>query len=263
MSAASSYAFAPTSQSVCQTGAFIGSRATQGSCRDDGAQEGFANDLLTCMQVPLVPVYSVTTISTQVTSVTQVESGYAIPVAQGGTSSDSLMQLLQGLEAEIAQLAGGIGQSAGASQATGTCAASGTSQTSGTSQGNGLQGDYQTLYNEATAAVQDGSAFDVTLPSGETLSGKFSWGELEPAGDDALFTPGDSSAPDAGKQAFDNTIEQFLSLAQSAAGGSSADGQIANYNTTTSFSSDGTAISWSGSFSLAPADAIPKNSANS
>ncbi|HEX7641530.1 MAG TPA: hypothetical protein VF472_04885 [Burkholderiaceae bacterium] len=242
MSAASGFA-ASHIRSVCQTSSFIGSRAAHGMSGDEG-QESFADNLFSSMSAPLASSY---TVSAQLTSiVTEVGVGYALPASQS-PSPESIMQLLRGVESEIAQLAGELGRVSGARQA----------QYSGL-QGSGLQGDYRTLYDEATAAVQDGSAFDVKLPSGETLSGKFSWGELEPAGDNALFTPGEPGAPNAGKQAFDREIEQFLSLAQSDAGGTSAAGQIANYTTNTEFIGSETAITWSGSFSLAPADAVPR-----
>ena len=238
MSAASSFA-ASQSQSVCQTTSFIGSHPTHGNRHDDDGYGSFAGNLFASMQVPLVPAYMA---STQLTSIiTEVGIGCAMPAGQSA-SPDSLMQLLQGLESEIAELSGELGRTSGA----------------GHSPAGGLQGDYRTLYNEAVAEVQDGSAINIKLPSGETLSGKFSWGELEPAGDNALFTLGDPSAPDAGKQAFDQAIAQFLTLAQSDSGGSSSAGQIANYTTDTSFTGNNTALSWSGSFSLAPADAIPK-----
>ncbi|HEX8955491.1 MAG TPA: hypothetical protein VF798_04420 [Burkholderiaceae bacterium] len=240
MSAASSFA-ASRIQSVCQTSSFIGSRAAHGIGDNDREQGSFADNLLSSLLAPLAPSY---TVSAQLTSiVTEAGVDYALPVSQSA-SPESMMQLLRGLESEIAQLAGELGRVSGTGQA----------------QGSALQGDYQTLYNEAAAAVQDGSAFDVKLPSGETLSGKFSWGELEPAGDNAPFAPGDPGAPDAGKQAFDQEIEQFLLLAQRDAGGTSAAGQIANYTTNTSFTGSETAITWSGSFSLAPADAIPAGS---
>jgi hypothetical protein len=239
MSATSSFAHASHTQSVCQTSAFIGSGAARSCCRDGEAEGGFAGDLASCMQVALVPLYVVPVQLTGV--VTEAGAGYA---AQG-TSSDSMMQLLQELEGEIGKLSGEL---QGSSHQSASCA----------NQSAGLQGDYASLYSEAIGAVQEGSAFDVTLPSGETLSGTFSCTEIEQAGDNNLFTPGNPSAPDAGKQAFDAAIEQFLELAQSDSGSASAAGQIANYSTTTSFAGNNSAMSWTADFSLAPADAIPK-----
>lgn len=250
---ASSFASASYSQSasrsVSQTTSFIGAASTRGSCHDDEGVPSFTEEFLPLLQMPVMQGYAN---SVQLTSVsTAVSVGMTGSGGQGG-SADSLMQLLQGLESEIAQLAGELNAkpSHGAASSCGSAnqAAAG-----------GLQGDYATLYSEATSAIQDGSSFDLKLPSGETLSGQFSWSELEVAGSNSLFTPGDPSAPDAGKQAFENSLEQFLELAQSDSGSSSAAGQIANYTTNTSFTGTNSAMAWSGSFSLAPADAIPKS----
>ncbi len=248
MSAASNFSSASYSQSVCQTTAFIGSAAAHGSSRESDVA-GFSEELVPLMQgFPVIPVYLVPEQSTN--AVGDLGAGCMTSSGQGA-SADSMVQLLQGLESELAKLCGELGSGSSGQS---------TAASAGQSAPGGLQGDYATLYNEAASAVQDGSAFDVTLPSGETLSGKFSWSEVEVAGDNSLFTPGDPSAPDAGKQAFDNALDQFLELAQSDSGSTSAAGQIANYNTDTSFTSENSSVTWSGSFSLAPADAIPKKS---
>ncbi|MBV8633238.1 MAG: hypothetical protein JO002_02000, partial [Burkholderiaceae bacterium] len=135
MSAASSFA-ASQSQSVCQTTSFIGSHPTHGNRHDDDGYGSFAGNLFASMQVPLVPAY---TVSAQLTSiVTEVGIGCAMPAGQSA-APDSLMQLLQGLESEIAELSGQIGQALGTGQ----------------SQVGGLKGDYRTLYNEAVADVQE------------------------------------------------------------------------------------------------------------
>ena len=236
---ASGFTSTAYSQSICQTTSFIGSVASGGNCRSEAGVPTFTEELVPLLQLPAIPVYPV---PTQMPGVAATAgAGCSMHGGQGG-SADSLMQLLQGLESEIVQLSGSL--------------SSASSQ--GTSCSSGLHGDYATLYGEAVSAVQDGSSFGVKLPSGETLSGKFSWSELEVAGSNSLFTPGNASAPDAGKQAFENSLEQFLELAQSDSAGGSAAGQIANYNTDTSFTSTSASISWTGSFSLAPADAIPK-----
>ena len=242
MSTASSHTFASYSQTVTQTTSFIGSSPAHGMCRDNETAGGFTQDLASFMLVPVVPVCYV--------PVAQVNVATGVGGMAGvGGGADSMMQLLQSLESEMAKFSGELQANAG----------QGASSCGGQMPASGLQGDYQTLYNEAAGAVQDGSSFDVTLPSGETLSGKFTWTEVEKAGDNSLFTPGDPGAPDAGKAAFDNALDQFLQLAQGDAGSTSAASQIANYNTSTSFTGGNSSISWSGSFSLAPADAIPKN----
>ncbi len=246
MSTSADLTFASHSQSVCQTTAFIGSGAARNRCRDCQAAGGFSDDLSSFMQVPASQVYAV---SAQLTTiVTETGVGYAAPIARS-VSPDSLMQLLQGLESEVAQLSGELGLGGG--QSATSCVAQ--------APAGGLRGDYQTLYSEAVNAVQDGSAFNVTLASGETLSGKFSWSELEPVCGDSFGTPGDPQAPDAGRQAFDQAIAQFLALAQDDSGSASAGGQIANYGTTTAFAGGHSALSWSAMFSLAPADALPKS----
>lgn len=246
---ASSFASASYSQSISITTSYIGSAASHGSCRDDQGVPSFTEELVPLLQLPLMPGYAGRVDSSPLTSVsTQAGIGYASSGGQG-VSTDSLMQLLQGLESEIAQLAGELNGAANQGSAHVSSSATAAS---------GLHGDYATLYSEAVAEVQDGASFDLKLPSGESLSGSFSWSELEVAGDNSLFTPGNPSAPDAGKQAFENSLEQFLELAQSDSGSGSAAGQIANYTTNTSFNGANSAMAWSGSFSLAPADAIPK-----
>jgi hypothetical protein len=115
----------------------------------------------------------------------------------------------------------------------------------------------QALANEAEASFKDGQPFSVTVPvdgaSGstatETLTGQFQYCELEPAGDDALFTPGDPSAPDAGKQAFVDSLLSFLNLVNGGAGGLTGP---ASYTTSTNFTDAGSgeAFSDSGSFNL-------------
>jgi len=256
MSTASNFASASylqtISQTFSQTTSYIGQGFETPGCQ--GGEEGDFGHMLTMMQVPLVPVYSVTTQLTNIT--TEVGAGCGWTGSQG-TSTDSLMQLLQGLESEIAKLSGELQGNSSSRSTSGT--STGAASCGSNASSFGLKGNYAQLYSEAVSAVQDGSSFNVKLPSGETLSGKSSWTELEVAGDNSLFTPGDPSAPDAGKQAFDNEIGQFLELAQSDSGSSSAAGEIANYATTTSFSGDNSAISWAGQFSLAPADAIPKS----
>lgn len=260
MSTASNFASASYTQTITQTisktTSYIGQGFETPGCR--GGQEGdFAGDLFTMMQVPLVPVYATSTQLTNIT--TEVGAGCSATDSQSA-STDSLMQLLQGLESEIAQLNGEL-QSGSSSASTSTSSASqGAASCSSGASSYGLQGDYAQLYSEAVGEAQDGSSFSVKLPSGETLSGKSSWTEIEVAGDNSLFTPGDPSAPDAGRQAFDNQIGQFLELAQSDSGSSSAAGEIANYATTTTFSGNNSAMSWTGQFSLAPANAIPKSS---
>jgi hypothetical protein len=247
---ASSFASASYSQSICQTTSYIGSAASHGSCRDDEGVPAFTDELMPLLQLPVMPGYVGQAASSQLTSVSTIVGVGYTSSGSNGASTDSLMQLLQGLESEIAQLAGELNRAAkqGPANAGGTAAPA-----------SGLHGDYATLYSEAIADVQDNTSFDLKLPSGESLSGSFSWSELEVAGDNSLFTPGDPSAPDAGKQAFENSLEQFLQLAQSDSGSGSAAGQIANYTTNTSFNGSNSAMAWSGSFSLAPADAIPKS----
>lgn len=266
MSTASNFLPSSNAQSVCQTSAFIGSGHSRNACHDAEGDESFSADLQSCMQVQLVPISAIR--STVTTIVSESSIAWTNPVTQSpsaasgasGASADTLMSLLQGLEQEISHLTselqaaeglGAVPAGAGASTST-TSASSAASQGSTSNPAAGLQGDYQTLYNEAADAVQDGSSFDLTLPSGETMTGSFSWGELEPAGDNALFTPGDPSAPDAGRNAFDNALAQFLSLAQSDSGSTSAAGQVASYSTTTSFTGNNTSIAWSGTFLLAP-----------
>jgi hypothetical protein len=246
---ASSFASASYSRSVCRTTSFIGSASSRGCCREGEGVPSFTEELVPLLRLPVMPGNAGSAQLTSISTVAGIDT-----TSSGGqrASTDSLMQLLQGLESEIAQLTGELDATSGQGA---TRSGSGACRTSTA----GLQGDYATLYGEATTAVQDGNSFEVKLPSGETLSGKFSWGELEVAGNNSLFTPGEPSAPDAGKQAFDNSLEQFLELAQSESGGSSAAGQIANYTSNTSFTGTNSAMSWSGSFSLAPADALPKS----
>jgi hypothetical protein len=117
----------------------------------------------------------------------------------------------------------------------------------------------QALASEAEASYKDGQPFSVTVPiagtsgSGsnttETLTGDLPYGEIGPAGDDAPFTPGDPNAPDAGKQAFVDSLLNFLNLVNGGAGGLKG---LATYTTATSFTDAGSgeALKDSGSFSL-------------
>ena len=119
----------------------------------------------------------------------------------------------------------------------------------------------QSVFAQAKASFQNGVPFEVSIPANpsgggasETLKVQFQYGELEPAGDNALFTPGDPNAPDAGQQAFADALQNFFTLIQQdGQGGSSVPGTHAEvYNTSSSFSGGNIAIEWSGSFSLAP-----------
>lgn len=120
----------------------------------------------------------------------------------------------------------------------------------------------ESLAAQAQAAFTDNQPFTFTIPvaggSGQgastpeqiTLSGKFNYEELEPAGDDALFTPGDPNAPDAGKQAFIDSLLNFISMAtKGAQEGTSIDSHT---TTSTTFVGDGgqEELKFDGSFSL-------------
>jgi hypothetical protein len=85
----------------------------------------------------------------------------------------------------------------------------------------------------------------------ETLSGKFDYLEVEPAGVDSLFTPGDPNAPDAGQQSFASSLLAFLNLVNG--DGSAGANSTESYNTSTSFSDTGgggEGLSYCGSFQL-------------
>jgi hypothetical protein len=130
------------------------------------------------------------------------------------------------------------------------------------------QSVFQTLANNAKQNFVSGQEFKVSFPDtsggagSEQLSGRFQYTEAEPVGDDSLFTPGDPSAFDAGKQAFSGSLENFLMLApeSSKQAGYGSSPNVATYDTSTSFSGNGVSIAWSGEFSLVPSD--PKSGSN-
>lgn len=115
----------------------------------------------------------------------------------------------------------------------------------------------QALANQAKSNYKNGDAFEFTLPTGpdgsaEKLSGRFQFNAIEPAGDNSLFTPGDTGA---GKQAFSDALDSFLLLAQqSSQQGTGGTSTHATYTTSTSFASGNEAMNFSGDFSL---DAMP------
>ncbi len=98
----------------------------------------------------------------------------------------------------------------------------------------------------STPQAVDGAA----AAPGATLSGKFQVTEVEEAGDDSLFTPGDPSAPDAGREAFADQLANFMTLAQA---GGNLDGP-STFQTSGAFQGDGGryGLSWSGDFRLTP-----------
>jgi len=119
------------------------------------------------------------------------------------------------------------------------------------------------LASQVQAAFVNNQPFTFTIPvagtpgqdpSGSpeqiTLSGKFNYEELEPVGDNSLFTPGDPNAPDAGKQAFIDSLLNFITMAtKGAQQGNSIDSHI---TTSTSYVGDGgqEELKFGGSFSL-------------
>lgn len=127
----------------------------------------------------------------------------------------------------------------------------------------GLASVFQALATQAKSTFQSGQPFKVSANAGtaaasgqgpvtDTLTGNFQYTEVEVAGDNSLFTPGEPNAPDAGKQSFANALESFLALVQAGQSSSGAYAGPSSYETSTSFVGNGgrEAISWSGEFSL-------------
>jgi hypothetical protein len=127
----------------------------------------------------------------------------------------------------------------------------------------GLSFNATAVANDTESKFQSGVQFEDLIAgsngssNAQAIQGKFQYTEVEVAGDNSLFTPGDPGAPDAGKQVFDNALQNFLQLAQLDAqgGNGSASAQAPDfYSTSGSFIGANSAITWSGAFSLGSVD---------